>query len=122
MAGTKRGGLLGRHLAQALGALPGEALDLLRVAVVGHGPDEEIAGAYDAARGRPAPGVDVGIALAVVQFEHLAADSDVEAILIERVGRDRRQPEGGIGVGRLRLDRAAELPSVERGDVAGSVV
>src|SRR6185436_5882360 len=43
------------HLPQARGPLPGIALYLLRVAGVGHGPDEQIAGVKDPALRYPYP-------------------------------------------------------------------
>ena len=98
MPGTQRLRRALRHLAQALGAVPGIALHLLRIAVIGHRPDEEIAGAQHAALRAPHPGVIVGLAAAVMQLEGHAADGDAQPVVIERVGRDRRHAERGIGL------------------------
>ena len=46
--GTARTARIRRHLAQALGAFPREALHLLRIAVIRHGPDEQVARTDDA--------------------------------------------------------------------------
>src|SRR5262249_61901433 len=77
-----------RHPAQRGRPIARVALDLLGIAGVGRGPDEEVAGAADATRRQPDPGMVVGLAAAVVQLDPLAAD-------LERVARDVGLVGGG---------------------------
>ena len=57
------------HFLQGLRPLHRVTLDLLRVAAVGRGPDEEISGADSLLLGNPDPGGVVSLALVVVQVE-----------------------------------------------------
>src|SRR4029079_8065750 len=86
-----------RHRAQTLRAVPGIALYLLRIAVIGHGPDEEIAGTQHAALGTPYPSVIVGLAAAMAKLKTDTPDRDTQPLVVKRVGRNRRQAERGIG-------------------------
>ena len=75
-----------QHAAQRGGPLPRVALDLLGVAGVGGGPDEEVAAAQHPAVGLPGDGVVVGLALLVAEREPEAADRDVERVVVGPVG------------------------------------
>ena len=61
------------------------ALHLLRVAGVGRGPNEEIAGAQHLRVGEPPPGVVVGLALGVTQVEVESADGERQRVAVARL-------------------------------------
>jgi len=69
VAGQEELGVELEHFAQGDGPLARVPLGLLRVAAVGRGPDEEVAGAEDLLLGEPDPGRVVRLALVVVQVK-----------------------------------------------------
>ena len=86
MAGQEHLGAERGHLAEADRPLAGVALHLLRVAAVGAGPDEEVAGAEHLAARVPHPGGVVGLALVVVELPRLAADGQRVVVAVDLVG------------------------------------
>ncbi len=114
--GTERG-----HLAQRARPVPRIALRLLGIAGVRHHPDEEIAGAEHAALGTPDPGVIVGLAARVEEFEAHAADLELEALVVEQRGRRRRDAKTLVGGALRDVHGSAELARVDGGVVTGGL-
>src|SRR3989304_227102 len=79
VAGEEVEGAQRRHRLQGAGPVQGVALHLVRVAGVGGGPDERVAGAEDAAAGAPDPGLVVRLAAGGGQLENLAPAGDDQA-------------------------------------------
>ncbi len=126
VTGNHQLGAEGSHLAQGDRPLARIALHLLRVAGVGRGPDEEIAGGEDLALGDPRPDGVLGLAAGVVKLEGQIArgegqpivELDVRvAVLIgpaEAIGRQPKlaQVDGGVPAERLQV--AIEVAANER--------
>ena len=103
------------HLAQRGGPLADPALRLLRVARVGHGPDEQVAGAEHAALRHPGPDRVLGLAARVVQLERQLADAQIEPVA---EGHVRIAVLPGPGKAELRAHAGTEeLSRVDRGVV-----
>ncbi len=101
----------GQHAPERVGPLQRVALDLLRVAGVGRGPDEQVPAAEHAALGEPCPGVVVGLAAGVVELAGDPADLEVEMVAVGAVR------VAVLGRPLERVDR--ELPPVDDRVVAG---
>ena len=95
------------HLPERRRPVAGEALHLLRVAGVRHGPDEQVARVQHAELGDERPRRIIGLAAGVVQLErqpalrerHVVAVGDVGVAVVGRPGEP--------------LDRQGELPLVD---------
>ncbi len=84
-----------RHLPQGHSPLAGVPLDLLGVAGVGGGPDEEVTAAQDLLVGHPGPGVVVGLPPGVVEIEGQPSDLERQTVAVRpvRVAVRRRPPQ-----------------------------
>ena len=116
-------GVQARHPPQRRGPLPGVALHLLRVAGVGEGPDEQVAGVQDPPLGDPRPGGVVGLTQPVVELERDITAAEGQLVLvghvrIPEVGRElpsrHRQAELALVDGRVPPPRALVAPEVGR--------